>query len=93
MVKIRVSLHYVLHSRLGAEEVEVPVEGSLPLREVLRRLCEGRREVEELLFEEGRLRGDLIFMVNGVGINHLRGEETEVKNSDVITVVPAIAGG
>ncbi|NOZ59686.1 MAG: MoaD/ThiS family protein [Euryarchaeota archaeon] len=93
MVKIKVSLHYVLHSRLGAEEVEVPVEGSLPLREVLRRLCESRPEVEELLFEDGRLRGDLIFMVNGIGINHLSGEETEVKDTDEVTVVPAIAGG
>ncbi len=93
MVKIKVSLHYVLHSRLGTEEVDVDIEDRLPLKEVLLRLCEARPGVEELLFKDGRLREELIFMINGVGINHLKGEDTEVKNTDEVTIVPAIAGG
>jgi molybdopterin synthase sulfur carrier subunit len=93
MVKIEISLHYVLQNLLGAESVEIPVNGKQKLKEVLLKLCEGKPEAYELLFKDGRLRRELIFMVNGVGINHLAGEDTEVKDSDVITIVPAIAGG
>ncbi len=93
MVKIEVSLHYVLQKLLGAESIEVRVNGKQKLKEVLLRLCEGNPGASELLFKDGKLRRELIFMVNGVGINYLAGEDTEVKDSDVITIVPAIAGG
>ena len=93
MAKIEVSLHYVLQKLLGAESVEVRVNGRQKLREVLLRLCEHNPEARELLFRDGKLRRELIFMVNGIGINHLAGEDTEVEDSDVITIVPAIAGG
>ena len=93
MVKIEVSLHYVLQKLLGAESVEVKINGKQKLREVLLKLCEDNPEARELLFRGGSLRQELIFMVNGVGIHHLSGEDTEIEDGDVVKIVPAIAGG
>ncbi|WP_456474891.1 MoaD/ThiS family protein [Candidatus Pyrohabitans sp.] len=93
MVKIVVSLHYVLQKLLGTESVIIKLNGKQKLREVLLRLCDDVPEAYELLFKGGRLRQELIFMVNGIGVNHLTGDDTEIKDTDVITIVPAIAGG
>jgi molybdopterin synthase sulfur carrier subunit len=52
------------------------------------------RSVSAYLFTaEDRLRRSVAVFVNGVDIRNLEGEETVVREGDVLSIVPALAGG
>jgi len=92
-MKVEARLHHPLQQALGGERVELRLERRMSLREALRLLCQRYPEAVNYLFQGGKLRRDLIFMLNGVGINHLQAERTEVGDEDELVIVPAIAGG
>lgn len=48
---------------------------------------------ERLVDEEGNLRRFINFYINGEDIRFLQDKETEIKESDEVSIVPAIAGG
>jgi molybdopterin synthase sulfur carrier subunit len=47
----------------------------------------------EKLTGDGRFRGYINVLVNGEDIRYLKGEDTEVKDSDEVIIIPAIEGG
>ncbi len=62
--------------------------------EVLGRLSETYPELKTHLFNDnGSLRNFVNVYVNDDDIRYLRKNETEVRDGDVITIVPAVAGG
>lgn len=72
---------------------EVTAEGAT-LREVIEDLERQFPGIKERLCdEEGKLRRFINFFVNDEDIRFLEGEETPLKEGDVISIVPAIAGG
>lgn len=72
---------------------EVTAEGAT-LREVIEDLERQFPGIKERLCDEdGRLRRFINFFVNDEDIRFLEGEETPLKEGDVISIVPAIAGG
>ena len=79
--------------RLTNGQGEVEVEGST-IREVIEnldRLFPGFKE--RLLDESGNLRRFVNLYLNDEDIRFLEGIETKVKDKDVLSIVPAIAGG
>ncbi len=57
----------------------------------LDRLCPG---ITDRLFDEKRnLRGFINFYINEDDVRSLKGRESSLKEGDVITIVPALAGG
>ncbi len=92
-MRVEARLHHPLQEALGGERVELRLGRRLSLKQALRMLCTAYPEAERYIFSGERLRADLIFMVNGVGINHLQAERTEVGDEDELVIVPAIAGG
>ncbi len=72
---------------------EVTVEGKC-VKEVIDNLeasCNGIKE--RLCDEKGQIRRFINFYVNDEDIRFLNNQETEVKDGDQISIVPAIAGG
>jgi molybdopterin synthase sulfur carrier subunit len=62
----------------------------------LQRLTGGQEEVQglaERVSEEGKMRRFVNVYVNEEDVRFMKNEETEVKDGDEVSIVPAIAGG
>ena len=74
-------------------QAEVQAKGST-VKEILANLESQFPGIQERLYDEqGKLRRFINFYVNNEDIRFLQGEETQVKDGDELSVVPAIAGG
>jgi molybdopterin synthase sulfur carrier subunit len=75
----------------GQREVEAEGRNILELIEDLERRYPGLKE--RLCDEQGNLRKFINFFVNDEDIRFLENEKTSLKDGDVVSIVPAIAGG
>lgn len=89
-VKVRIPTP-LLSLTQGQREVEAEGATLKELIEDLERKYPGLKE--RLCDEEGNLRRFINFFVNDEDIRFLEGEETPLKPGDVVSIVPAIAGG
>lgn len=89
-VKVRIPTP-LLSLTQGQREVEAEGATLKELIEDLERKYPGLKE--RLCDEEGNLRRFINFFVNDEDIRFLEGEETPLKAGDVVSIVPAIAGG
>ncbi|MHB1394041.1 MAG: MoaD family protein [Clostridia bacterium] len=73
---------------------EIGIESCSTLRELLEKLCSkyGLR-FREKLFAGDRLSEDIIIMINGRHIEHLNGLDTNLMDTDIISIFPRVAGG
>jgi MoaD family protein len=80
--------------RAYAEKADsVEVEGKTA-GEVLNNLAEKYSQLKKHIFDErGDLRSYINIYVNDEDIRYLRNEKTEIKETDVVSIVPSIAGG
>ena len=75
----------------GQGEVEVEAQN---IREVIEKLEEQFPGFKERLIDEnGELRRFVNLYLNDEDIRFLKGLDTELKDGDVLSIVPAIAGG
>ncbi len=91
-MSIKVRIPTPLRSLTKGSE-EVTVEGK-SIKEVIDNLeanCNGIKE--RLCDENGQIRRFINFYVNDEDIRFMDNQETEVKDGDQISIVPAIAGG
>lgn len=86
-VRIPTPLQGLTH---GKEEVEASPGTIISLINDLDRRYPG---VGERITEGGKIRRFVNIYVNDKDIRFLKAEETEVKDEDVVSIVPAIAGG
>ncbi len=75
----------------GQKEVEAEGTTILEIIEDLERKFPGIKE--RLCDENGELRRFINFFVNDEDIRFLENEKTKLKDGDVVSIVPAIAGG
>ncbi len=79
--------------RLTDGQGEVEVEAGT-VREAIDRLEEQYPGFKErLLDEKGELRKFVNLYINDEDVRFLKGADTELKDGDVLSIVPAIAGG
>ncbi len=92
MVSVQVRLPSPLRSFVGGAAV-TDIDGDT-VGEVLSRLVDRHRELERHLFGgTGQLRNFVSIYLNDEDIRHLQRESTPVRSGDVVSIVPAIAGG
>ncbi len=91
MVKIRFSsaLSNVTHARETTLEL-----GNTTIKAVLDKLIEQYGEdFERRILDKGEVRRFVNLYVNGEDIRHLSGLSTGVKDTDEISILPAVSGG
>ncbi|MFQ5965101.1 MAG: MoaD/ThiS family protein [Candidatus Scalinduaceae bacterium] len=89
---VKVRIPTPLRSLTNGSE-EVVVEGK-SIKEVIDNLeanCNGIKE--RICDENGQIRRFINFYINDEDIRFLNNQETQVKDGDQISIVPAIAGG
>ena len=75
----------------GKDEIEVEAKN---LKEVIEKLAEINPEMKNrLLDENGEVRRFINIYVNNEDIRFLKGLDTELKDGDEVSIIPAIAGG
>ncbi len=75
----------------GQGEVQVEAKTIAELIEKLEQEFPGIKE--RLVDENGEIRKFVNFFVNDEDIRFLKGKDTELKDGDVVAIIPAIAGG
>ncbi len=94
-MEVEVKYYAMLRDATGrkTEEVELP-EGSNVL-DLLKRLTDlyGDAFRSHIYDGEGQLKLFLSYMLNGVNIHSLRSFETELKDGDVLSMLPPVGGG
>jgi len=92
MIKVRIPTPL---QRITAGKQEVELEASdISLKELVGKLDEEFSGIKErLLSEDGSLRRFVNFYVNDEDIRFLDDENTFLKDGDVVSIIPAIAGG
>jgi molybdopterin converting factor small subunit len=88
---MRVELFSHLKRAAGSGTIEIKVEGELSLKDALKLLPEGVREL--VVDEYGSIRPGLLILVNGVDARTVHGYKVTVRDEDVISIVPMIHGG
>lgn len=91
MPKVRVKPGLILTERIGGEvELEGETVGEV-LRAFERRFS---KELEELgSLKDGRLPPSFLILLNGRNVKLLKGENTEVREGDLLMILPPAAGG
>ncbi|HHG74332.1 ubiquitin-like small modifier protein 1 [Persephonella sp.] len=75
----------------GQGEVQVEAKTIGELIEALEKEFPGIKE--RLVEENGEIRKFVNFFVNDEDIRFLKGKDTELKDGDIVAIIPAIAGG
>jgi len=80
--------------RFGFKEREVDFQGNTveDLMKFLKRTV-GTAFEENVLEPDGKVKPFIKVLVNGLGIETLRGLSTELKNEDVVAIFPPVGGG
>jgi len=92
MAKVTVRIPTALR-RVTQGQGEVQIEGST-VGELIENLEKEFPGIKERLVEEnGEIRKFVNFFVNDEDIRFLKGKDTELKEGDVVAIIPAIAGG
>lgn len=91
MVKVRFSsaLSNVTHTRETTLEL-----GDTTVKAVLDKLIQQYgTDFEKRILDKGEVRRFVNLYVNGEDIRHLKGLDTQVKEGDEISILPAVSGG
>ncbi len=79
--------------RLTQGQGEIQIEAS-SIGELIEKLEEEFPGIKERLVEpNGEIRKFVNFFVNDEDIRFLNGKDTQLKDGDVVSIIPAIAGG
>lgn len=73
------------------DEVSIDAGNISEMIEKLEQECPGMKE--RICDENGEVRRFINLYVNNEDIRFLKGKETELKDSDTVSIIPAIAGG
>jgi len=79
--------------KLTGNQVEVECDGK-DIRDLIKNLDQCYPGIKERLCDEnGNLRRFINFFVNDQDIRSLQGDKTQLKDGDIVSIIPAIAGG
>jgi len=94
-MKVEVKFFTSLREITGKKADEIQLHNTITVEELLTLLSDkyGEKFREYIYDKEGKVHGFLSFLVNGKNINVLRGFDTELKQGDIIAIIPPVGGG
>jgi molybdopterin synthase sulfur carrier subunit len=94
-MKVEVKFFTSLREITGKKADEIPLQTVSTVEELLNLLSEkyGKKFREYIYSKEGNVQDFLSFLVNGRNINVLQGFDTELKQGDIIAIIPPVGGG
>ena len=91
---MKVKVFATLRQLVGEKEVEVGLEGSDTVGEVIARLVADYPALKgHILDDEGNLEGYINVFVNRRSMRSLDGLDTRLSEDDVLAIFPPVAGG
>ena len=92
-MKVKVEFFATLREKVGTAGVEISFNGNnvIDLIAALDEMYGGI--LKELMVEGGELRELVKIMVNGKDVRGLKGLNTELKERDIVSFFPPVAGG
>ena len=91
MGKIKVKLYATLRDKIGKDTIYINANN---VREAIKELLNLFPSLKgEIVDENGKLKDDYIYLVNGRNIVFLQNEDTNLKDGDKLTVFPPVGGG
>jgi molybdopterin synthase sulfur carrier subunit len=88
---MKILFHATVRDIAGISEIELSARTLAELMEALEARF-GKR-LKDMLVKDGRLRDDVVILVNGQNISHSKGLETELRPEDDIAIFPPVSGG
>jgi len=94
-MKVEVKFFTSLREITGKKSDEVQLQNIITVEELLTLLSEkyGKKFREYIYNKKGKVHDFLSFLVNGRNINVLQGFDTELKQGDIIAIIPPVGGG
>jgi molybdopterin synthase sulfur carrier subunit len=94
-MKVEVKFFTSLREITGKKADEIQLQNVINVEELLNLLSEkyGEKFREYIYDKKGKVQDFLSFLVNGRNINVLQGFDTELKQGDIIAILPPVGGG
>jgi molybdopterin synthase sulfur carrier subunit len=94
-MKVEVKFFTSLREITGKKADEIPLQTVSTVEELLNLLSEkyGEKFREYIYDKKGNVQDFLSFLVNGRNINVLQGFDTELKQGDIVAIIPPVGGG
>jgi sulfur-carrier protein len=94
-MKVEVKFFTSLREITGKKVDELQLQDNTTINELITLLSEkyGKNFREYIYDKKGEVQGFLSFLVNGKNINVLQGFNTELKEGDVVAILPPVGGG
>lgn len=94
-MKVEVRFFTSLREITGKKKEEVQLQSTINVEELLTELSKkyGGEFREYLYNEDGNVHNYLSILVNGKSTNALQGLDTELKEGDIIAILPPVGGG
>ena len=91
--KVKVKLVTSIREVFQKGEIEIELEREPNIRALLDLLLNTYERRQKILDQSGQLRSDVTILKNGRNIYFLDGIQTQVKEGDVIAILPPAMGG
>jgi molybdopterin converting factor small subunit len=95
LININIQFLSLLADKFGKDEILLNNENDIPLRNLLNKLSAllGEKFKKTIFISEDVLNKYIILGLNGTDVRKFDGLDTIIKDGDVISFLPAIAGG
>lgn len=90
-VEMRVSFHATVRDAAGTSETEIEASTLAELMSSLEKRF--GKKLRDMLVKDGKLRDDVVILVNGQNVSHSKGLETRLRPDDDIAIFPPVSGG
>lgn len=94
-MKIKVKFFTSLREITNKKVDEIQLKNAITVEELLAILSEkyGKKFREYIYNKKGKVQDFLSFLVNGKNINVLQELDTELKQGDILAIIPPVGGG